>query len=192
MTHGMAHYTTNFTSRTNSDTDRSPCCQHSSRINTSTEILATADKNRNSYCDSSCDQYLGHDRSYRSPKFDREKYNRRDFNTCSGSSESAMQEATDLNGNRTGASLISATAFTQTYKDSSTWLSYFIRESLCEVDVSRQYASVVIEKPVLHAFVDSGADVSVINKDFRMSIAPFHKKPIIIVPLTAITSDAFH
>lgn len=92
--YGSLHYRSRQRNPT-PDTERCHCCHHCSRINTSTEILVTTDTlTETADVFSSCDQYLGHDRSYRPPRFDRDKHNRRDFHTCSGSSESAMQEAT--------------------------------------------------------------------------------------------------
>lgn len=84
-----------------------------------------------------------------------------------------------------------ATNFTQAHRDSDIPPADFTRDSLCVVDVSKRYVSVVIEDTVVHAFVDTGADISVISEDFRMSTNALHKKPIgkQFVPLTGVTGD---
>ena len=44
---------------------------------------------------------------------------------------------------------------------------------------------------MVHAFVDTGADISVISEDFRMSTTSLYKKPIVkqFIPLTGVTGD---
>lgn len=82
-----------------------------------------------------------------------------------------------------------ATDTTQAHKDNNALPTDFTRD--CEIDASKRYVSVVIEDTVVHAFVDTGADISVISEDFRMSTMSLHKKPIVkeFVPLTGVTGD---
>ncbi len=84
-----------------------------------------------------------------------------------------------------------ATDTTQAHKDNNAPPIDFTRDCLAGVDVSKRYVSVVIEDTVVHAFVDTGADISVISEDFRMSTTSLYKKPIVkqFVPLTGVTGD---
>lgn len=77
----------------------------------------------------------------------------------------------------------------QAHTDSNASPTDLTRESLSGIDVSRRSVSVVIEDTPVHAFVDTGADVSVISQDFRMSPTALHKKPIVkqFLPLTSVT-----
>lgn len=84
-----------------------------------------------------------------------------------------------------------ATDLNQAHKDCNAPPADFNRDTLSGVDVSKRYVSVVIEDTVVHAFVDSGADISVISEDFGMSTSALHKEPIVkqFVPLTGVTGD---
>lgn len=57
--------------------------------------------------------------------------------------------------------------------------------------MTQRYVSVVIEDTVVHAFVDTGADISVVSEDFRQATASLCKRPIMkqYVPLTGVTGD---
>lgn len=68
----------------------------------------------------------------------------------------------------------------------------FPKDSLSEVDVLGRYVSIVIEDTVVHAFVDTGADVSVISEGFRMFMPTLCRKPILkqFIPLTGVTGDS--
>lgn len=59
------------------------------------------------------------------------------------------------------------------------------------ISAEKRYASVVIEDTVVHAFIDTGADIPVISEDFRMTTPALHKKPIVkqFIPLTGVTGD---
>ncbi|XP_057188755.1 interleukin-13 receptor subunit alpha-1 isoform X1 [Triplophysa rosa] len=54
-----------------------------------------------------------------------------------------------------------------------------------------QYVPLIIEYTLVHAFVDSGADVSLISEDFRMSTASLRQRPLVkqFLPLTSISGD---
>lgn len=54
-----------------------------------------------------------------------------------------------------------------------------------------QNVALVIEDTVVHAFIDTGADVSLISEDFRMSTPTLRQRPLVkqFIPLTSISGD---
>ncbi len=54
-----------------------------------------------------------------------------------------------------------------------------------------QNVALVIEDIVVHAFIDTGADVSLISEDFRMSTPTLRQRPLVkqFIPLTSISGD---
>ncbi len=82
-----------------------------------------------------------------------------------------------------------ATDLSQAHKDNCNPRTDFTRDNLSVVNLSSRYVSVVIENTVVHAFVDTGADVSIISEEFRMSTPALQKKQIVkqIIPLTGVT-----
>lgn len=57
--------------------------------------------------------------------------------------------------------------------------------------VVTQNVSLVIEDTIVHAFIDTGADVSFISEDFRMSTPTLRQRPLVkqFIRLTSISGD---
>lgn len=57
--------------------------------------------------------------------------------------------------------------------------------------MAQRYVSVVIEDTVVHAFIDTGADISVVSEDFRKATPSLFKRPVMkqFIPLTDVTGD---
>ncbi len=126
---------------------------------------------RQLYGDSSYDRYSAREDSHRATRHDRDRYNRRDTYTHPGSPELPV---VDNEGQ------LPATDLSQAHPRTD-----FTRDNLSVVNLSSRYVSVVIENTVVHAFADTGADVSVISEEFRMSTPALQKKQIVkqIIPL---------
>lgn len=84
---------------------------------------------------------------------------------------------------------MSATDSTQAHIDNITPHMDHRRDISSEM--AQRYVSVVIEDTVVHAFIDTGADISVVSEDFRKATASLYKRPVMqqFIPLTGVTGD---